>query len=127
MTDKTDASGLAGEGEKVSLDSEGRVKELPAALEKRVGEFVEWANLDRAYEILNNQDEHNSLVIASSENNPSPHKDMAIVIEKASSDVNIMIACKVFNTDTDEYLEESKTLTIKIPREKLADIIKMEE
>lgn len=127
MIDKTDASGLVGQGENIAFDEEGKIKELPAVLEKRIAEFIKWANVEKAYEFLHGQEEHASLVIAGTEETPAPYNDIAIAIEKAHNDVSIMVVCKVFNTDTNEYMEESKILTIKVPKDELNGVIKIEE
>jgi len=115
------------EGEKIDLDEEGNVRELPVVMRQRIKEFVEWANVDKAYEFLHGQDKHESVVVVGTEENPAPHNDIAMALEKANENVNIMIACRVFNTETEEFLDESKILTIKIPRDKLDEILKVEE
>lgn len=127
MNDRVDNSGLVGEGENITFDDDGQVKQLPPALAKRISEYVKWADIEKAYEFLHDQDEHESLIIVGTETKPAPHNDIAVAIEKAHNDVNIMVACKVFNTDTDEYLNEGKILTIKIPRDELNSVVKTTE
>jgi len=118
---------LVAEEKAFRITEEAKIKEIPDGLKKKLQEFVAWATLDEAYTILAGQEEHNGIIIAGTETNPSPHNDVAAMINKENNIVELLVACRIFNQETEEYLDETKIMVLCIPRDKVNEYITIEE
>lgn len=118
---------LVAEEKAFRITEEDKIKEIPDRLKKKLQEFVEWATIDQAYEILGGQEEHSGIIIAGTDTNPSPHNDIAAMINKETDIVELLVACRVFNQETGEHLDETKIMVLCMPKDKVNEYIAVEE